>query len=216
MSAARYPWWMEPAAALGALLVRLLGSTWRVRDVRPPQYADAVAAGERFVYCFWHARLLPLVHLRRGERICVLVSRHRDGQLITRIIEHVGFTSARGSSTRGGEAGVRELLAAAADGRDLAITPDGPRGPAEEVKDGLAFVAARVGLRVVPIATSARASWVFRSWDRFRVPKPFATVHVHYGEPIRVTTVDEAMRTTLEQSLRELTARADAAAGVTR
>jgi lysophospholipid acyltransferase (LPLAT)-like uncharacterized protein len=213
VSRARYPWWMEPAAWLGALLARALGATWRVREQRDPEYDAGRARGERFLYCFWHARLFPLVYLRRNERIAVLVSRHRDGQLITRIIEHLGFTSARGSSTRGGEAGVRELLVAARDGRELAITPDGPRGPAESLKDGLAYVAARSGLRVVTIATSARDAWVFRSWDRFRVPKPFALVHVRYGAPVAVHDAGEEVRADLEQRLRSLTLETAAASG---
>jgi hypothetical protein len=214
VSAKDYPWWLEPAAVSGALAVRALGLTWSVDAAPDPAYAAAAAGGERFLFCFWHARLLPLVYVRREERITVLISRHRDGQLITRVIEHMGFTTARGSSTRGGEAGVRELLLAARSGRDLAITPDGPRGPAEVLKEGLVYVAARTGMRIVPIATSARSSWVFRSWDRFRVPKPFARLVVRYGAPITVGEPGEAERLRIETALRDLTAAADRDAGV--
>ena len=206
MSSERYPWWLEPAAFAGSLLIRLLGLTWRIEDVRPPEYVAGVAAGERFVYAFWHARLLPLVYARRGEGITVLVSRHRDGQLITRVIEHMGYTSARGSSTRGGEAGVRELLSMAEAGHDLAITPDGPRGPAEHLKDGLAFVASRLGRRTVFIASASPDAWVFGSWDRFRVPRPFARVRIAYDVPRTVAGTDEAARAELEQALQALTA----------
>lgn len=213
MSRGAYPWWMEPAAFAGSLVVRLLAATWRIESVVASGYTAGRAGGERFVYAFWHARLMPLVWARRGEGITVLVSRHRDGQLITRVIEHLGFTSARGSSTRGGESGVRELLGAARAGRELAITPDGPRGPAEEVKDGLVFVAAHLRRRVVPIATASSNAWVFRSWDRFRVPKPFARVRIEYGEPVDVTDGGEPARARLEQALRELTARNASLAG---
>jgi hypothetical protein len=206
VKAAPYPWWLEPAALAGSWLVRLIGMTWRIEDVRAPEYVAAHAAGEKVVYAFWHARLLPLVWARRGEGITVLVSRHRDGQLITRIIEHLGFTSARGSSTRGGEAGVRELLTMAHYGHELAITPDGPRGPAERVKDGLVFVAARLGRRVVPIASASREAWVFDSWDRFRVPRPFARVRIAYGAPCSVADGGEAARESLERTLAQLTA----------
>lgn len=205
MKPERYPWWLEPAAFAGALVVRLLGLTWRMEVVRPPAYAEALAAGERFVYAFWHAQILPLTYQRRGEGITVLVSRHRDGQLITRVIEHLGYTTARGSSTRGGEAGVRELLAMAAAGHSLAITPDGPRGPAEQLKDGLVFVASRVKLRVVFIAASASDAWVLRSWDRFRVPRPFARIRVAYSEPHTVANPDEPTRAGLERALQALT-----------
>ena len=213
MSSARYPWWLEPAAFAGALLIRAMGATWRVEPRLHPEYSAAVARGEHFLFAFWHSGLLPLVYLRRDERAAVLVSRHRDGQLITRILERMGYTSARGSSTRGGEAGVRELLAAAASGRDLAITPDGPRGPAEVVKEGLVYVAARSGMRVVLIAPSVHPAWTLRSWDGFRVPKPFCRVVVHYSAPITVTEAGEEARSRVEAALKALTATAARASG---
>ena len=212
MSAPRYPWWMEPAAAAGALAVRLLGSTWRIEVERAPEYAAATAAGERFVYAFWHAQMLPLVWARRSEGIAVLVSRHRDGQLITRIIERLGFASARGSSTRGGETGVREMLAWADAGRHIAVTPDGPRGPARRVKEGLAYLATRTGRRIVPIGAWARASWAFRSWDRFRAPHPFARVCIVYGAP-RSVEEGAAACEALDRALDGVTARAAELAG---
>ena len=209
----RYPWWLEPAAFAGALVIRLLGATWRIEELRPPEYTAALENGEKLVYAFWHAGIFPLVWVRRGEGVTVLVSRHRDGQLITRVIEHMGYTSARGSSTRGGDAGIRELLAMAESGRDLAITPDGPRGPAGRLKDGLAYVATRLGRRVVFIAAASPHAWVFESWDRFRVPRPFARVRVCYTAPLTVTGTDEAARLELERVLTELTADNAARAG---
>jgi lysophospholipid acyltransferase (LPLAT)-like uncharacterized protein len=213
VKAARYPWWTEPAAAAGALAVRAMGASWRIETIADPGYAAGAARDERFIFAFWHARLLSLVYVRRDEGAAVLVSRHRDGQLITRVLERMGFTTARGSSTRGGEAGVRELLAAAASGRHLGITPDGPRGPAEIVKEGLVYVAARSGLRIVPLATAAPHSWVLRSWDRFRVPKPFTRLVVAYGAPIAVAEPDEAARARIEVALREVTEAAARTAG---
>ena len=211
MSGPRYPWWLEPAAWLAAGFVKLLGATWQVDEFDDAEYEGALRAGERFVYVFWHARLLPLVYTHRHEGSTVLISRHRDGQLITRIIEHMGFTTARGSSTRGGEAGVRELLAAGEQGRHVAITPDGPRGPAEQAKDGFVFVAQQLSRRVVPLATSSpdAKSWRFRSWDRFRVPKPFARVTVAHGRPIALTGATAADRADVERELKALTAAAD-------
>lgn len=181
----RYPWWLEPAAWLGAAVLRLIGPTWRVDERNAPEFEQALASGEQFIYAFWHARLLPLAYTHRHEGIVVLVSTHRDGQLITRVIEHLGFRTARGSSTRGGEAGMREMLAAGRKGWPIAITPDGPRGPAEVLKPGLVFVAEHLGRRIVPIGTSASDSWVSRSWDRFRVPRPFARVSITHAAPLR-------------------------------
>jgi lysophospholipid acyltransferase (LPLAT)-like uncharacterized protein len=135
---------------------------------------------------FWHARLLPLAYTHRGRKVAVLVSRSRDGELITGVIERLGFVVGRGSSSRGASEGVSELLRWAGRGHPLAITPDGPRGPAGEVKAGLVSLASRTGFPVIPVATAASASWVLPSWDGFRVPMPLSRVVAGYGPAIRV------------------------------
>src|SRR5207249_1270807 len=165
------------------------------------------------IFAVWHARVLPLAWTHRGRGIVVLVSRHRDGQLIARIIERLGFATSRGSSTRGGEEGVMDMLRQAEGGRLIGITPDGPRGPAESLKPGLVYLASRSGLPIVPIATASRRCWRLRSWDRFRVPRPFTRVLVAYGEPIPVPPgiegeTLEAWRARVESALAALGARA--------
>ena len=209
MNLDRSPWWLSPAAYLGSCLVRVLALTWRVEVVNSSEYVAALASGERFVYAFWHSGMLPLVVLHRGEGIAVLVSRHRDGELIARLIERLGYVTARGSSTRGGDAGVREMLVWAERGHQLAITPDGPRGPAEQVKDGLCYLAARTRRRVVPIGIGARPAWWLHSWDRFRVPKPFARVCVTHGAPLALAAhaadATGRARAALETAIGELT-----------
>ncbi len=202
---------MAPATAFGAVILRLLAFTWRIEQRDHPEFTVAKARGEKVLYCFWHSGMLPLVHIHRGEGIAVLVSQHRDGELITRLIEHNGFVTARGSSTRGAEIGVREMLRHARAGRDLGITPDGPRGPAEELKDGMVFLASRLQLPVVLIASASSRAWIARSWDRFRVPKPFARVYISHGPPVRVPRDLDAqamlaMHGELERDLRSLTA----------
>ena len=108
---------------------------------------------------------------------------------------------------------MRELLIAARSGLHIGITPDGPRGPAGIVKEGIVYVAARSGLRIVPLATSARSSWALRSWDGFRVPKPFARLVVTYGAPIAVAEPGEESRQRVEAALRSVTGAAERAAG---
>jgi len=216
VSSVRHPWWLEPAAVAGASLVRLLCWTWRYEVQDAPAYTEALAAGERFVYAFWHSGILPAAALRRDEGIAVLVSRHRDGELITRIIHRLGYVTGRGSSTRGGDSGVREMLAWAEAGRHLAVTPDGPRGPAERAKDGLIYLAARTGRRVVPIALGVRSAWRLRSWDRFRVPHPFARVAVSHGAPLAVGDLEadrDGACEAFDRALRALTNEARVRAG---
>lgn len=206
-----------PGSAVASAVVRALGATWRL-EWRGREHDPGPAPGGPCIFAFWHARLAPLVFTHRGRGIGVLVSRHHDGEWIARIIEHLGFELARGSSTRGGEEGLRDMLSLAERGRQLAVTPDGPRGPAERVKPGLVYLASRTGFPVVPVATAADRAWVFRSWDRFRLPQPFARVVVAFGEPIAVprelAKADAApWQQRVERAIAELTRETAAAAG---
>ncbi|TMQ71062.1 MAG: DUF374 domain-containing protein [Candidatus Eisenbacteria bacterium] len=214
MTRGRHPWWMPWAAPAAAGLVLLLGATWRVVRLRVHERDAILGRGERCIFAFWHARLLPLVFTHRGRAIAVLISQHRDGELIARIILALGFLTGRGSTTRGGDEGIRDMLNHAEARRLLALTPDGPRGPAERVKPGVVYLASRTGFPVIPVATAARPAWVLGSWDHFRIPWPFARVVIAYGEPIAVPrSLDEAAveawRVRIEGGIRELTAEAE-------
>ena len=132
------------------------------------------------MFVFWHGQLLSLVHYHRHEGIVVLVSEHADGEYVTRVIERNGFGAVRGSSTRGGMKGLKGLVRAARKGRDLAVTPDGPTGPACEFKPGALVAAQITGVPVIPIAVRASKGWRFRSWDGFLVPRPFSAITIEY------------------------------------
>jgi lysophospholipid acyltransferase (LPLAT)-like uncharacterized protein len=218
MSDSRYPAWMRVVAPLGAGLVRLLGATWRLDRTGIAGYDAEIAKGERCIFAFWHSRLLALTFTHRARGVAVLVSRHQDGELITRVIDRLGFVTARGSSTRGGEEGLREMIEWARRDYLLAIAPDGPRGPAEQVKSGLVYLASRTGLPVVPAAAAASPAWRLKSWDGFRIPAPFARVVVAYAPPIMVPPdLDrdalESWRLRVEQSIRTLTRDVDRRVG---
>jgi hypothetical protein len=218
MSESRVPWWVGPAAWFGALVLRVLGRTWRLTRVGVEEHDAVVAGGQRCIYTFWHGRMLPLVWYHRGCGVAVLVSRSRDGELIARMAEWLGYVTARGSSHRGGREGALEMLEWAERGRRLAVTPDGPRGPAEVVKPGLVWMAARTGYRVLPVASAATRAWVARSWDGFRIPLPFARVVIAYGTAIELPRdLDEASgeqwRRRLEEALRAATEDARRRAG---
>ncbi len=144
------------------------------------------AADERFILAFWHRHLLLMPYAYRGRRISVLISRSGDGELIARTVARFGIDASRGSSSRGGAAGLRELLRKGAAGYDLAFTPDGPRGPAGRVQPGVMLAAAATGFPVQPVAIAASRCRRLRSWDRFLVPLPGATVHIVYGEALAV------------------------------
>ena len=221
MSSRGYPWWMSIVSSAAAGVLVALGMTWRIRCLHMRELEERFERGERCIFAFWHARLLPLVFTHRRRSIAVLISRHRDGELIARIIGRLGFLTGRGSSTRGGEEGIRDMLRHAGERRLLAITPDGPRGPAEVVKPGLAYLASRSGLPVVPVASAASRAWQLDSWDRFRIPRPFARVVVAYGTPIAVPSplpdADlDTWRVRIEGAIHELTAEVEQLAAAER
>ena len=171
------------AGILGRGLLGGLSVTWRVRVEGEQSWLRFRREGKAVILVVWHEQLLPLAHQIRDRGTVALVSGHRDGEYIARVIERMGITTVRGSSTRGGIRGLKGLIRAARKGHDLALTPDGPRGPARSFKPGALLAAQLTGLPVVPMAASASAAWRFGSWDRFMIPRPFAVVRVAYGEP---------------------------------
>jgi lysophospholipid acyltransferase (LPLAT)-like uncharacterized protein len=173
-------------STLGGWIIRVLGWTWRVRRVGAGSFDALRARKEPFVAVFWHGEILPVTWVHRGMGFAALISRHDDGEMIARVVEGLGLNTLRGSTTRGG---VRALLEAAQlleDGVSLAITPDGPRGPRHVFAPGALIVAQRARRPIVLIAATASRAWHARSWDRHLVPKPFATVTIHYSEPLFV------------------------------
>jgi len=171
------------AGTSGALLLGALFATTRVERVHYDRVEHFRRRGEPVIFVFWHGHLLPLVHYHRREGIVVLVSEHADGEIIARILHRHGFGTARGSTTRGGVRGLRGLVRAGREGSDLALTPDGPRGPRHEVKPGALATAQMTGLPLVPLAVSVSSAWTLSSWDGFLVPKPFSTVRIEYLPP---------------------------------
>jgi lysophospholipid acyltransferase (LPLAT)-like uncharacterized protein len=191
---------------LAAGFIRGLRATLRLRHHGDERVRERERAGEPFILAFWHRHLLLMPYAYRGRRISVLVSQSRDGELIARTVARLGIDSSRGSSSRGGIVGMRSLLRKAAEGWDIAFTPDGPRGPLREVQPGVILAAAATGLPIQPVAIAASRAKLLRSWDRFVVPLPFSAVHFVYGEPLVVER-----RGNLEQAAAELKARLDAA-----
>jgi len=180
------PWRMALTERVGSAFLSLLWRTLRYEVSGEGNLASFRDRGEPVILAFWHSRILPLAYLHRDQGIVVLVSQHRDGETIARIIRRMGYLTARGSSTRGGARGLRELIRAGRSGRDLAITPDGPKGPPRRVKLGTLVAAQVTGLPIVPLSGGGEAVWRVGSWDRFVIPRPFARIRVRYGEPIRV------------------------------
>lgn len=209
-------WKFRSAGILGQGLLGSLFTTTRLRREGYEPIRALRESGKRVIFALWHGHLLPLAYYHQREGIVVLVSEHADGEYITRVLHRYGYETSRGSSTRGGTKGLRGLVRAAREGRDLAITPDGPRGPAHVFKPGALVAAQLTGLPIVPIGVGASAAWRFRSWDGFMVPKPLSKIRLVYGEPVVVPRglserELQALAEGMGHTLNELTARAEVA-----
>lgn len=201
-------WQTAAVPVLAAWVIRGLRATVRLRHHGDARVREWERRGEHFILAFWHRHLLLMPYAYRGRRISVLVSQSQDGELIARTVARLGIDSSRGSSSRGGAAGLRSLLRKAAEGWDIAFTPDGPRGPLREVQPGVILAAAATGLPIVPVSIAATRAKRLKSWDRFLVPLPLSTVHFVYGEPLAVER-----RGDLEAAAAELKRRLDGAEG---
>lgn len=193
---------------LSAGAISLLGGTLSIRMIGEEYLERAREGGRKVLYAFWHEGLLVATYAFRRQGIQVLVSQHRDGEMIARAIERMGYGTIRGSSTRGGTRALFRMASAGAAGDDLGVTVDGPRGPRLQVKPGTLFIAGRSGLPIVPFAVASHKPWELSSWDRFMVPRPFSTAAIAFGEPLEVpgdTAVErlEPYRIALQQRLLE-------------
>jgi len=183
------------AIFLLAVLIRL---TWRVRIVgsRP---------GGAALFAFWHGDQLALSAVRLRQRLTVLVSRSRDGQLAARAVRMLGYDVVRGSTSAGAVPGALALVRRLLAGRPVGLAVDGPRGPRHEVGQASLRLASRGRAPLVPVAAAARHGLRLRSWDRFLLPAPFTTIHVVFGEPVASDAV-------LQLELDRVNARAEALA----
>ncbi len=167
----------------------------------------------RFIYAFWHQRQVFFTVSHRGDKMSVLISKSADGELIAKtILLCCGVTAVRGSTSRGASDAVRSMIKAMRSGLDLGITPDGPKGPKEEIKEGVMYLAQKLKVPILPITNAQSNRLVFKkSWDQFQVPLPFGRSVVVYGEPIEVGPEDDlkAKAAELKAALDRITAEAD-------
>jgi lysophospholipid acyltransferase (LPLAT)-like uncharacterized protein len=187
---------------LAALIIRLLGLTLRYEDRADPNTTPGYAIPGPTVFAFWHRSLLACAHRFKNLDIAILISPSFDGELIARTVELLGFRAIRGSSSRGGAAGLRNMQLAYAEGHRCAFTADGPRGPAFIAKPGAAHLAQNVDTWVGCFYALPDRAWQLRSWDRFLIPKPFSRVvltwpaHIPAGE-----VTPEAVQATLDRAV---------------
>lgn len=204
-------------------LITLLGQSIRFTRVDERIASDRAARGELCIFCFWHNRflLMPYVYQRiRGRKnICVMASLSKDGDYISAVLKGFGFELARGSSSRRGDAAIKELVSRHAAGLDTSITPDGPRGPVYKVQPGVILLSQMSGVPIVPISYDVTRKVRLRSWDRFIIPMPFSKGVLAFGDPLLVPpdaddNGREEARLRLEREMRSLDERAASMLGI--
>lgn len=160
----------------------------RVVVVGEESLAKARADGQPVFVGFWHGRLLYAAWYLRPYGTTTLVSQSRDGEIIARILRGWGLSTIRGSSRRGSETALRRMMRAMEQPQALlAITMDGPIGPARVAKAGSLALAAKKKAVLIPMSGSASRSWTFtKSWDQFQLPKPFGRIVIQFGPPIHI------------------------------
>ena len=171
---------------LGKGFLRALARTWRIRVVNGGYLLDLRRAERPFIFALWHGHLLPLLWHHREQGVLILISEHRDGEMVARAAESLGYGLIRGSTTRGADRALISLVRELNAGHEVAITPDGPRGPPRTFAPGALVAAQRSDSFILPVAASADRAWRLRSWDSFVIPKPFARVTIAYAAPAKV------------------------------
>lgn len=136
-------------------------------------------------FALYHENLFAGIMCHSHRKLAPLASLSRDGDVVTSVLDRLGYYTIRGSSSRGGEKAREELVDIITAGFMPTITVDGPRGPRRMVKGGIVDVARRTGACVISMTPVASRYWTFtKSWDHFRLPKPFSHIIIQYGEPL--------------------------------
>jgi len=178
--------------SMGGVLLRTLSATWRWHSIKGLDDMRLAISSGPVICTFWHAQQLVMpdvLRLMRAEggfagKMLALHSLHADGRIANRAISMSGIGGIPGSSTRGGEAALRQLVRALARGDSVAMTPDGPRGPPRVAKMGVVRLAQMSGRPILPMVCVATKRWEFGSWDRMFLPKLFSALVMEFAAPI--------------------------------
>jgi len=168
-------------------LLRIYLSTFRHRLHIDPEVEKLLAEGKRLVFFCWHNQLALSVGKSRKYRFVSMISRSRDGDLLAPLVESLGHAVVRASSSRGGSAGLIEMLEYMDRGYHGAMAVDGPKGPVYKAKPGVLYLAKKADRIIVPVLGSCKSFIRFNSWDKFIMPKPFAKVDLHLLKPIIIS-----------------------------
>ena len=138
------------------------------------------------LYLFWHEYIQFFLHLRPHCHMTMLLSRHRDADILAEIAHRIGFGAVRGSTARSGSMAIHQMMKNAKEKWTLTMTPDGPRGPRRKMAGGAVYLASRLGIDIIPLGVGYDRPWRLRSWDRFAIPRPGSRARLIAGPPVSV------------------------------
>ncbi len=208
------PWKVRLGGLVAAKGIHAWMSTLRYRALfHDPSVDPRLGCEKPRLYVFWHEYILLPLYMRPHCNLAMLLSRHKDGDILARVAHHMGFDCVRGSTNRGATAALLELTRRGKH-MHLTITPDGPRGPRRKLAMGPIYLASRLGLPIVPIGFGLDRPWRAKSWDRFAVPRPFSRARGILGAEISIPAglerdQLEVCRQNVEQVLTDLTVDAE-------
>jgi len=191
---------------IASVLIRILYFLNRIEYIGEEYPHACWQREEQIILPYWHEQTMLMVFAYRGPKANVLISESKDGELLTRTMRFFNIQAVRGSSSRGGRAAFRSLVALGKEQVDIVLTPDGPRGPRRKMKDGVVQLARLTGRAVIPMAFSCSRGFRFSSWDRFLFPLPFGRAVYAFGTPLYFSKEEgvERFRCRLQEAMEEV------------
>ncbi|PJZ50448.1 lysophospholipid acyltransferase family protein [Leptospira saintgironsiae] len=188
----RFLVWLVPTIVV--FLQRIIGLTSRKVELGKEHFNSLYPLKKPFILCVWHTNVLYSPYLNKNRKLAVLISESKDGDFITGVVHRFGNGSIRGSSSKGGSKALKAMIVHLRKNLPAAFTPDGPRGPAWIVQPGVIAAAQVSQVPILPFHYECTKQWIAeKSWDKHRIPKPFTTFVISYGEPIMIPRdLDEA------------------------
>ncbi len=172
--------------SLLVILIRLIGITIRVRQLNKKFLINSLQKHGGVILATWHQNIFFSIWLLRNKDLTALISNSEDGEIIFKVFKNFGFSTVRGSTTRGGIPALKQLMRLLNIGKTVAITPDGPLGPPEKIQSGVVLLAKYANVPIIPWHYESKDQWTLNSWDNHKIPKPFTTVIESFGEPFYV------------------------------
>lgn len=203
---------------LGLLTTKSIGTWMSSLDYRVLYYDrsidPALGPPQPGIYIFWHENILFPLYLRGRCHLAMLLSRHRDADILAQVARFSGFGTVRGSTGHGGREALEQLVKLSRT-EHITITPDGPRGPRRQMAYGPVYLASRTGLPIIPLGFGYDRPWRLNSWDRFAIPRPLTNARAVAGPPVYIPRglerdAIEPYRVAVEKLLTDLTDEANA------